>query len=42
MFNNVDLLQAQRNAILIANYELTPNMAEHKNSLMEKAGHEIS
>lgn len=38
MFRN----QTQRNAILIANYELTPNMADHKNHLMEKMGHEIS
>lgn len=35
-------LQSQRNAVLIANYELTPNMSDHKNHLMEKMGHEIS
>jgi len=32
---------AQRSEILIANYELAPNMADHPNRLWEHASHEI-
>ena len=38
----INILQANRDAILIANYELTPNMADHKNRLQDSVAHEIS
>jgi hypothetical protein len=34
--------EAQRQGVVICNYEVMPSAADHKNSLFDSAGHQIS
>lgn len=36
-----EFFQAHHHGVTICNYEITPNMADHKNDLFDKVNHEV-